>query len=110
MLKFLKIFLIIVFGYMIYVVISTSMESNLFTEWDKLAAIPLMKATLWDFYANILIIYLWVIYKEKSLGIMILWAVLFFCLGSIASLAYVIIQLFKLQPGESLHILLVTKN
>ena len=110
MLKGLKVFLIIVFGYIIYVVISTSMESNLFTEWDKLAAIPWMRATLWDFYANILIIYLWVIYKEKNLAIMILWAVLFFCLGSIASLAYVIIQLFKLQPGESLHTLLVTKN
>ena len=108
MLKVLKVFLIIVFGYIIYVVISTSMESNLFTEWDKLAAIPWMRATLWDFYANILIIYLWVIYKEKNLGIMILWAILFFCLGSIASLAYVIIQLFKLPPGESLHTLLVT--
>ncbi|MBX9852060.1 MAG: DUF1475 domain-containing protein [Cytophagaceae bacterium] len=100
MVNILKVSLIIVLLYMIYVVISTSMESNLFTEWNYLASIPWMRATLWDFYANVLVIYLWVLYKEKNAGIKILWAILFFCLGSIATIAYTLIQLFKLKEGE----------
>lgn len=83
-----------------YVVISTSLESSLFKEWDFLGSIPWMRATLWDFYANIFIITLWMFYKEKSIFLQILWVILFVCLGSIATCTYVLIQLFKLKPGE----------
>jgi hypothetical protein len=46
-----------------------------------------MRATLWDFYDNVLVIFRFVIYKERSLAIKITWAVLFFCLGTIAQSA-----------------------
>ncbi len=49
---------------MVYVVIRTSLESSLFEQWDFLGAIPWMRATLWDFYANMLVIYLFVLYRE----------------------------------------------
>jgi hypothetical protein len=87
---------------MIYIVVSTSLESNLYKEWDSLASLPWMRATLWDFYANILVIYLWVLYKEKKVFILLLWAILFFCLGSIGSIGYVLIQLFKAKPGDGI--------
>ena len=83
-----------------YVVISTSLESSLFKEWDFLGSIPWMRATLWDFYANIFIITLWMFYKEKSVFLKIVWLILFVCLGSIATCFYVLIQLFKLKTGE----------
>ncbi len=83
-----------------YVVISTSLESSLFKEWDFLGSIPWMRATLWDFYANIFIITLWMFYKEKSVFLKIVWLILFVCLGSIATCSYVLIQLFKLKTGE----------
>lgn len=107
---FLKIVLSIVWVWMIYVVISTSLESSLFEEWDFLGAIPWMRATLWDFYANILVIYLWVWYREKSIAIKLLWLVLFFCLGSIASIGYVLIELFRLKNGQGLDALLQTRK
>ena len=88
--------------WIIYVVISTSLESNLFTEWDFLGSIPWMRATLWDFYTNALIIYLWIFYKESGILVKILWLLLMFFLGSIASCAYILIQLFRLKPGEGL--------
>jgi hypothetical protein len=94
---------------MVYIVISTSLESSLFTEWDSLGAIPWMRATLWDFYANILVIYIWVLYREKSIAIKILWAILFFSLGSIASIGYLLIQLFKLKEGEGISTILQPK-
>ncbi|MDB5272037.1 MAG: hypothetical protein JWO58_404 [Chitinophagaceae bacterium] len=107
MIHVLKYALLFVLVFMIYIVVSTSLESNLYTEWDFLAAIPWMRATLWDFYANILVIYLWVLYKEKKVLVLLLWAVLFFCLGSIATIGYVLIQLFRAQPGDSIKEVLV---
>ncbi len=110
MINFLKIFFSVVLLFMIGIVISTSIESNLFKELDYLVTIPWMKATLWDFYANILVIYVWVIYKESDMFKIILWAILFFCLGSIGTIGYVLIQLFKLKPGEPIEYLLTKKN
>jgi Protein of unknown function (DUF1475) len=107
--SFLKVFLIITWVWMVYIVIATSLESSLFKEWDFLGAIPWMRATLWDFYANILVIYLFVLYREKSLFIKIVWLVLFFCLGSIASIGYVLIELFRLKDGEGVDKLLQRK-
>ena len=102
MINFLKVLFSVVFVWMCYEVISTCLSDNLFNEWHYLGAIPWMRATLWDFYANILVIYIWVCYKEKSWGLKILWLILLFCLGSIASCAFVLIQLFRLKPDEGL--------
>ncbi|GGI27537.1 hypothetical protein GCM10008119_28150 [Pedobacter mendelii] len=94
---------------MCYKVITTSLESNLFEQWDFLGSIPWMRATLWDFYANIFIIALWMFYKEKSIILKISMAILFVCLGSIATLAYVLVHLFKLKDGEGIAELLVKR-
>jgi predicted permease len=61
-----------------------------------------MRATLWDFYANVTVIFLWVCYKENSIALRILWLILLVTLGSIASCAYVLIQLFRLKRGQGL--------
>ncbi|MEI9918225.1 MAG: DUF1475 family protein [Bacteroidota bacterium] len=106
---FLKIFLFLVWLWMIYVVVSTSLESSLFAEWDYLGSIPWMRATLWDFYANILVIYLFVLYRERSWAIKALWLALFFCLGSIGSIGYVLIELSRLKNGEGLNKILQPK-
>jgi len=110
MIGFLKILLSIVFVWMCYVVISTSIESNLFTEWNHLSSIPWMTATLWDFYSNVLCIFIWIAYKENKVFTSIIWLILLVCLGSIATTAYILIQLFKLKPEESLKELFINRN
>lgn len=110
MITSLKIIFTVLLIWMIYVVISTSLESNLFTEWDFLGSIPWMRATLWDFYTNALIIYLWIFYKESGVFMKILWLLLMFFLGSIASCAYILIELFRLKPGEGLTELFIKKH
>ena len=99
--SFLKILLGILCCYMTYVVVSTSIQSNLIAEWSNLAQIPWMTATLKDFYANTLVIFLWIAYKEQGMLARIVWLLLIVGLGSIAVTAYVLLQLFKLKPGES---------
>lgn len=102
MVYFLRILFTGLLAFMCYEVISTSLESNLFKEWDFLGSIPWMRATLWDFYVNVLVIFIWVCYKEKSIALKIIWLILLVCLGSIATCAYLLIQLFRLKKDDSL--------
>ena len=110
MVSFLKIFLALVWLFMVYMVVSTGLESSLFKEWNYLGSIPWMRATLWDFYANVLVIYLWVLYRERNIGTKLLWALLFFALGSIGTIGYVLIQLFSLTEGEGIDVILKPKS
>jgi hypothetical protein len=96
---------------MVYMVVSTSLESNLIKEWSFLGSIPWMRATLFDFYANIIVLYAWVVYKEVGWFSRVLWLLLFVGLGSITVTLYVVIQLIKLKPGEGIeHVLLRRVN
>lgn len=110
MITTLKVIFGLLFIWVCYMVITTSLQSNLFKEWDYLGSIPWMRATLWDFYANVSVIYLWVCYKEKSIAAKIIWLVLLVLLGSIASTAFVLIQLFRLKPHEGLKELFTSRN
>lgn len=64
---------------------------------------PWMAATLVDFYINIFAIGVWILYKEGNWVSGILWLVLLVCLGSITTCGYIVLQLFKLSPQDSLR-------
>ncbi|WOG91603.1 hypothetical protein DCAR_0310852 [Daucus carota subsp. sativus] len=64
---------------------------------------PWMAATLIDFYINIVAIGVWVLYKEGNWVSGILWLVLLVCFGSITTCGYIVLQLFKLSPRDSLQ-------
>ena len=102
MITALKVLFSVLFVCMCYTVISTSIHNNLFEQWNYLGAIPWMRATLWDFYANVPVIFLWVCYKENNVFLRFVWLILLVALGSIASCAYVLIQLFRLKKNEGL--------
>lgn len=86
------------------------MESNLFEQWNYLAGIPWMRATLWDFYANVLVLSLWVCYKESKLWKKVMWVILMAVFGSIGTCAYLLVQLFNLKKGQSIKELLISRN
>jgi len=94
---------------MAYIVITTSMESNLIQEWSFLGSIPWMRATLIDFYFNIAVLYAWVLYKETGWMSRIIWLLLFVGLGSITVTLYVVLQLMKLKPGEGIEQVLLRR-
>jgi hypothetical protein len=85
---------------MVYTIISTCIASNLFTEWNFLASIPWMKATLIDFYINTAVIFTWIAFRENRWSVRILYLILLVCLGSMATTLYVLIQLFNLNDTE----------
>ncbi len=89
--------------FMTYLVITTSIKSDLFHLPQTLTREPWFTATLWDFYFNIAIISAWVVYKEKRKAAAVLWVIGFILLGSIATSLYVLIQLLKLRPSEGIE-------
>ncbi len=110
MIVILRVLFLALFLYVSYTVIVTSFESNLFTEWSSLAAIPWMGATLKDFYALMAPMLLWMWYKESHLASRVVWSVAFVCLGSIGTSAYVLLHLFRLPANAPLRTLLVRQE
>lgn len=110
MITALRILFSFVFVWMSYTIISTSMESNLFDEWSALGAIPWMRATLWDFYAILLPLLLWMWYREDSMVKRIIWTLGFVGLGSIATSGYLLVKLFQATPGAGVRDIVLKKE
>ncbi|XP_042494473.1 uncharacterized protein LOC122073865 isoform X2 [Macadamia integrifolia] len=68
---------------------------ELFTPW--------MTATLVDFYINVIALAAWVAYKEPNWISGAIWIILLVCFGSIATCAYVVLQLFKISSQDPLQ-------
>ncbi len=97
---FLKCLFAAIFLWMTVATIRTSMAMSLWDAWDGYAANPWAVATLYDAYCGFLTFFVWVVYKERSWALLILWFVLIMGLGNIATSAYVLIQLFRLGQDE----------
>jgi hypothetical protein len=95
---------------MIGKIADTSMESNLMDEWRTLVKIPWMEATLYDFYANVFCIYLWILYKEKNVWKRGGWLIFLVTAGSVATCIYLLKELLAYQPREDLKELLTKQN
>ncbi len=92
-------------------VINTEIKTPLFQNWNTLAAVPWMKTTLFDFYANVFVLSAWICYKERKFWKKIMWIILFCTLGSIATAAYVLVQLFTAKKEERpLHAIFARQN
>ncbi len=109
----IKSFLQILFGsmaaFMVYLVVVTSMKSDMFNLPAEVVNEPWFQTTLVDFYFLVTILSVWVIYKERTILNAILWIVAFICLGSIGAALYVFVQLIRLKKGEGFEQVLLRK-
>ncbi|MBP9853947.1 MAG: DUF1475 family protein [Candidatus Omnitrophica bacterium] len=96
--------------FMLYLVIVTSMKSDLFHLPSEVVNEPWFQTTLVDFYFLVTILSVWVIYKEKTVLTRILWILAFICLGSIGASLYVLVQFMRLKDGEGLEQVLLRKD
>ena len=62
---------------------------------------PWFHATLLDAYAGFITFYVWVAYKEAGLAARVVWFILIMGLGNIATAAYVLLQLARMNRGDS---------
>ncbi len=63
---------------------------------------PWVIATLFDAYWSFIAFYVWVAWKEQSLGARLLWFVSIILLGNLAMAAYMLVQLFRVPADGSL--------
>lgn len=96
-------------AFMVYLVVRTSLKSDMFNLPTAVLHEPWFQTTLVDFYFLVTILSVWVIYKERNFIQAILWIIAFICLGSIAASLYVFVQLITLKKGEGVEQLLLRK-
>ena len=63
-----------------------------------------------DAYFGFLTFYMWVLYKERGIGMRILWFALIMSLGNIAMSLYVLIQLMRLSPADPVESILWSRK
>jgi hypothetical protein len=101
----MKLFLQLLFGFMfifmVVMTVRTSLQVSLWSALGSFAASPWAMATLYDAYAGFITFFVWLAWRERALGVKIVWFVLIMALGNIAMSFYVLIQLFSLKPEES---------
>ena len=98
---FLKLLFGFIFVFMVVMTIRTSLQVSLWTALGSFAASPWAMATLYDAYAGFITFFCWLAWRERSLGVKIVWFVSIMALGNIAMSLYVLIQLFGLQADEN---------
>lgn len=89
-----------IFVFMVVMTIRTSMQVSLWSAMPAFAASPWSMATLYDAYFGFITFFCWLAWRERSLGIKIVWFVAIMALGNIAMSAYVLLQLFALKKED----------
>ncbi|MCO8122047.1 DUF1475 domain-containing protein [Stieleria sp. TO1_6] len=68
------------------------------------------QATLIDAYISFTIFYLWVAWKERTLGARVAWFVLIVSLGTMAMTGYLLLQLLRLPEDADIADLLTQRH
>ncbi|CAK8573310.1 unnamed protein product [Lathyrus sativus] len=92
---------VVMLGTLVYTLVTdgSPFRTELLTPW--------MKATLVDFYINVVALAVWVAYKESSWIYAVFWVILLICFGSITSCIYVVWQLFQISYQDPAYLILV---
>ena len=109
MIKFLRVFFIMVLLAMLWVTFWASSQVALWKVPKEVIGHPWFVATLFDTYFAFLVFYFWVAYKETSLAARIVWFIMIMALGNIAIAVYMLWKLFKLPGNASMADLLLRK-
>ena len=110
LLKILKALFALILLAMLFVTIAASIEQNLFEAVGNMWPNWWFKATLADAYFGFITFFVWVAYKELRLWRRMIWFALIMLLGNLAIPAYMLLELYKLQAGDTIETLLTRRN
>jgi len=103
------LFALILFA-MLSVILIATIDHNIFEAVGNMWPNWWFKATLADAYFGFLTFFVWVAYKELHLWRKLLWFALIMLLGNLAISAYMLLELYKLQVGDTFETLLTRRN
>lgn len=111
MIWFLRLLFITIIGAMLAVTTWASLNEAL----GDFAAGPIIRnpwvvATLFDAYFAFITVFVWIAWKEQSLGARILWFISVILLGNLATAAYLLSELFKVPASGPLSDVFATRR
>ncbi len=106
---FLKLLFGFIFFFMVAMTVRTSLQVSLWSALPSFAASPWSMATLYDAYFGFITFFCWLSWRERRFSLKVAWFALIMSLGNIAMSAYVLIQLFRLRPEETVSALFQRK-
>ena len=109
-LNILRVLFALIFVGMLSLVITASIDQNIFEAVGEMWPNWWFKATLADTYFGFLTFFVWVAYKELRLWRKLIWFASIMLLGNVAISAYILLELFKLQEQDNFETLLTRRN
>ena len=103
------LFALILFA-MLSLTITATIDQNIFEAVGNIWPNWWFKATLADAYFGFLTFFVWVAYKEVHLWRKLLWFAAIMLLGNLAISAYMLLELYKVQVGDTPETLLTRRN
>ena len=103
MIILLRILFFAVIGTMLAITGWAGSQCALFSIPDQVLHHPWFLATLLDAYWAFITFYVWVAWKEQSLGARVLWFVSIILWGNIAMAVYMLIELFRIKQTAELR-------
>ena len=95
---------------MLSVTVTATIDQNIFEAVGNLWPNWWFKATLADAYFGFLTFFVWVAYKELHLWRKLVWFASFMLMGNLAISAYMLLELYKVQAGDTIETLLTRRN
>ena len=100
----------LIFLGMLSITITATIDQNIFQSVGNMWPNWWFKATLADAYFGFITFFVWVAYKELRLWRRMIWFALIMLLGNLAIPAYMLLELYKLQVGDTIETLLTRRN
>ena len=110
MLLLLRLLFLAVLGAMLWVTSWASLQVSILQIPREVFTHPWFIATLFDAYFGFLTFYVWLAWKEQSLGARILWFIAVMLLGNLAMALYVLAELFRIKESSELAGLFSRRN
>lgn len=102
MLWFLRLLFIGIFATLSSLIIWASLAQPIFAIPREVFLNPWFITTLFDAYFAFLTFYIWVAWKEQSLGARILWLLVVLMWGNFAMAIYMLVELFRIDHFDRL--------
>ncbi len=110
MIRFLRLLFIVILAVMLWGTVRASLAQALFDIPREVYTNPWFQVTLFDAYFAFLTFYVWIAWKEQSLGARVLWFIAVILWGNFAMATYMLVELFRVRVDAPLGTVFTTRH
>jgi hypothetical protein len=110
MIRLLRLLFFVILAVMLWGTVRASLAQALFDIPSEVYGNPWFQVTLFDAYFAFLTFYIWIAWKEQSLGARVLWFVTVILWGNFAMATYMLVELFRVRADVPLGEVFTTRR